>query len=75
MVSMEFELEQVTSGTFDSYSLINPFPVICFRLVFMVSALAPARQAGRTRTDSRLPWICWQFRPPMTIQESCIMAV
>ena len=28
-----------------------------------------------TRTDFYLPWICWQFPPPMTIQESCIMAV
>ena len=46
IVGVEFELEQVICDTFDSYDLINPFPVICVRLVLIVGALVPARQPG-----------------------------
>ena len=37
IVSMELELEQVICDKLDSYVLINPFSVICVRLVLIIS--------------------------------------
>ena len=46
IVGMEFELEQVICDTFNSYVLINPFSVICVRLVLIVGALVSACWPG-----------------------------
>ena len=79
IVGVEFELEQVICDTFDSYILINPFPVNLRPPRPHRWRSRPSAPAGAhndvTWSDSRIPWIRRQFPPLMTIQDSCIMGV
>jgi hypothetical protein len=52
IVGMEFELQQIICGTFDSYVLINPLSVICIFLVLVICASIPA--CGPRRIT---PWL------------------
>ena len=52
IVGMEFELQQVICGIFDSYLLVDPSPVVRIRLV--ICAYIPARRLERGMLSPRL---------------------